>query len=258
MRLVCRAGYLKDHDHSPTCIQQHSSRPNDNNCTAYASNGGGNSRLALTGPSGFDKVCHKVLDLGNQRLDMCKSQLQLQLTPQWNFFLSRKHNDFLMDIFCRSRDFSETNLRNLNAVRMYLQVATVVDIATADGQYLNTKTLHANKLTTCWLVWSWIRQPEITLSQRALWTKALRKHLTQSANNTCSVRQTCSKLCIPLGPWNAPSNQLWSHYCNEKQDLLYSVMASKLIVQHMREVTHTSSRHHLVFAKEFEETTITI
>lgn len=64
---------------------------------------------------------------------MGQHQMNLQLTNSWNFFLSRANDAFLMDIFQQSKSYSMLDLKNLNAVRMYLQVATVSDISTAEG-----------------------------------------------------------------------------------------------------------------------------
>jgi hypothetical protein len=180
-------------------------------------------------------------------------QIQLTLANNWNFYLSRRNDAFLMDIFRYSGDFSDADLRNLNAVRMYLQVATISDIASADGRQVTTEAYRAQKSTERQSKWNWIRQPVITTKQQKLWAHAVRKHLTMSSST-----QSPLVLRTRLGPWIAPPNQTWSYYYNSNQEVLYTVITPTQVSQHMRVATQQRKRHTMSFARESESTTFNI
>ncbi len=121
---------------------------------------------------------------------MCQFQIHLMLTHQWNFHVSRQSDAFLMDIFRTSGAFSEVDLRNINAVQMHLQVVTISDIATADGQYVTADTYNAKKSSTQKSKWSRIRQLSITAKQAKLWKRAIQQHLTTSVSPQPILQRT--------------------------------------------------------------------
>ena len=55
-----------------------------------------------------------------------------EFADAWNHNLTRHQDSFIMDKFSATK-YSISELRNLNAVRLHLQVATVAKISTADG-----------------------------------------------------------------------------------------------------------------------------
>ncbi len=91
-----------------------------------------------------------------------KNQIQVTLTDSWIFRLPRKNNKFLMDIFRESKTFSNQERRQLNIVRIYLQVATVSDISTAVGNHITEKAFQASRNFHQRSRYKWIRQLEIT------------------------------------------------------------------------------------------------
>ncbi len=76
------------------------------------------------------------------------NQLQLQMASSWNFPIPRGGDQFLMDVFRCSKAFSAQDLVNLNAVCIFLQVATVSDITAADGKSIVNLALLAQRNPT--------------------------------------------------------------------------------------------------------------
>jgi hypothetical protein len=154
---------------------------------------------------------------------MRKHQLSLEMTENWNFTLSRERDEFLMDKFRQSGHFFPKELLHLNSVRLYLQVATIADIATADGQSICATYMLANPCTHRRSRWSWSRQPTISQHQRDLWRRALRLTLLCP---TSGVHQTNSenfgRLRDPVGAWVFPPNQVWSCYYDSRRECLYT------------------------------------
>ena len=93
------------------------------------------------------------------------NQIQLEISSLWNFPLQRGGDMFIMDTFRQSGQFSGKDLINLNAVRLYLQVGTLADITSADGQSIDEYAHRAHKCPYRLSSLTWIRQPEISLHQ---------------------------------------------------------------------------------------------
>ncbi len=104
---------------------------------------------------------------------MGKNQIQIQLASTWNFHNARINDWFLMDMFNNSGHFLERELRHLNAVRMYMKVTTLSDIATAVGQHVTSNSYNAIPFDNRTSKVQWPCQPHITLSHQALWKRAL-------------------------------------------------------------------------------------
>jgi hypothetical protein len=132
---------------------------------------------------------------------MATNQLSLQFTNSWNFRIARDHDAFLMDIFCTSNLWCDSDMCALNAVQLHLQVATLSDIVTADGLRIDPEALLATPSTSHKSTLNWIRQPTITDSQRQLWHQAIKLFLDKH-----------DRLLQPLGPWHSEPNQQWSFY----------------------------------------------
>jgi hypothetical protein len=100
---------------------------------------------------------------------MATHQLSLEFTNSWNFrTIARDHDVFLMDVFRRSGRWCDSDMRDLNAVQLHLQVATLSDICTADGKRINFEAFQATPSTTRTSPLLWIRQPNISDHQRTL------------------------------------------------------------------------------------------
>ena len=146
---------------------------------------------------------------------MARHQLSLEFKTSWNFRLARDKDAFLMDVFRLDGRWVDSDMRALNAVRLYLKVATLADICTAEGSSFDPDAFQANPSTTRTSPLLWIRQPLITDSQRMLWKEALSTLLDKH-----------NRLHTPLGPWHSEPNQQWQHYYSENRDSLLSFIDS--------------------------------
>ncbi len=137
---------------------------------------------------------------------MGRHQIQLQLDSPLNFPLSRAHDLFLMDVFRCSGAFTASDLKNSNAVCIILQVASVSDIATADGKLIQELAIKAQKSSNRKSNLQSIRQLEITTTQKKLWQQALQHTLLVGQ---LSVTETNRRLLFPLGEWLEQLHQTW-------------------------------------------------
>jgi hypothetical protein len=110
-----------------------------------------------------------------------------------------------MDI-ATSMQFKRQELVDINLVRIYLQVCTISDIATAVGGSIHLSAWKVEPFSDRRSNLSFPRQEKPTSSQRGLWRKVLHHIL-------CSQPST-TNLCLkqPLGIWCAPSNMVWESY----------------------------------------------
>jgi hypothetical protein len=170
-------------------------------------------------------------------------QLQLQMPGLWNFPQPQKDDAFLMDVFLRSGTFSSKDLVNLNAVRLYLQVATLSDISSAHGRSIDRHALGAEKHPYRKSILSCVWQPIITSEQRKLWIKAL---------SSCFLRTRepggQGRLTHPLGPWIGSSHQRWRYYYNQNTDKLEAPISAQQARAYARSNT-VSRRHTMSFQR---------
>jgi hypothetical protein len=110
-----------------------------------------------------------------------------------------------MDI-ATSMQFKRQELVDINLVRIYLQVCTISDIATAVGGSIHLSAWKVEPFSDRWSNLSFPRQETPTSSQRGLWRKVLHHILCPQPSTT--------NLCLkqPLGIWCAPSNMVWESY----------------------------------------------
>jgi hypothetical protein len=118
---------------------------------------------------------------------------------------ARLHDKFIMDI-ATSMPFKRQELVDINLVRIYLQVCTISDIATAIGGSIHLSAWKVEPFSDRRSNLSFPCQETPTSSQRGLWRKVLR-HIP------CPQPST-TNLCLkqPLGIWCAPSNMVWESY----------------------------------------------
>jgi hypothetical protein len=126
------------------------------------------------------------------------------------------------------RAFTPMELRHINAVRIHLQVATLSEIATADGKRITDDVMRGIKSTsrTSELT-NWIRQPKTTKEQRRLWNSALSKYFLHNESHI---------LKTPLGSWIDNPTQQWATYYDLKKQVLYCRGSSGFIYEHMNQV----------------------
>ncbi len=164
--------------------------------------------------------------LTNMRTFMGHHQLSLQFQDNWNFVLSRERDAYLMDLFRCSGLFNKLDLRPLNAVGLFLQVATVADVATADGCYIKEEFYIGQQCKSRMSRWSWPRQPIVTHYQINLWKRACRMLLIQQSDSSRLVPLS-PRLLVPLGAWTDVPNQIWdTHYDPQRECLLMQAQGS--------------------------------
>jgi hypothetical protein len=78
-----------------------------------------------------------------------------------------------MDEVRRLGVYDDKQLFDINAVCMYLQVMTLLDIVDAKGQQISEEAFKGTKLLDRYSALKWPRQPVITTKQRNLWKAAL-------------------------------------------------------------------------------------
>ena len=143
------------------------------------------------------------------------------------------------------------HLRNLNAIRLFLQVATLADISSADGKTILNNVLYGQPLADRKSLLNWPRQPSITATQTLLWRKALLATFTTDIR----FKQQCNGigplLRQPLGAWIDQPNQEWCHYYDSAQQVLLIPSVDGTARSHPRLVSR-SSRTLVDFASNFE------
>ena len=123
----------------------------------------------------------------------------------------REYDRHVMNIFDDWK-LSKQDLKNLNACRLFLQVITVADIATQNGNHIEEcyKECRHNRES----VLTWPVQIEPTNKQKKLWTRMI------------------DRLCIgenlitSLGRWTSPTHQIWEH--------MVEVPEGRLLIKKMR------------------------
>ncbi len=142
------------------------------------------------------------------RTFMGKYQLSLQMNDHWISSCHEK-DAYLLDIFRQSGLFTTQDLKNLNAVWVFLQVATITDIATVDGVFIHSDFYQASRCQKRVSKWSWPRQPTIATSQQGLQRKALRDTILMDQLELHGSGAKLQQLKTPLGAWIAETNQHW-------------------------------------------------
>jgi hypothetical protein len=122
------------------------------------------------------------------------------------------HDEFIMDAMRERGSCSATELQRLNACRMWLQVARVSDIASADGKFLRNECLVGSTSSPFQSRSDWPRQGQPPKQWWFLWKKKIK--LVLSCNGVSS------KLRCPLGKWNAAMNM-------DEWDEVFSAMSGK-------------------------------
>jgi hypothetical protein len=105
-----------------------------------------------------------------------------------------------------SMPFKQQELVDINLVRIYLQVCTISDIATAVGGSIHLSAWKVEPFSDRRSNLSLPHQETPTSSQRGLWRKVLHHILCPQPSTT--------NLCLkqPLGIWCASSNMVWESY----------------------------------------------
>jgi hypothetical protein len=119
---------------------------------------------------------------------------------------ARQHDQFIMDITALMQ-FKRQELVDIHLVRIYLQVCTISDIATAVGGSIHLSAWKVEPFSDRRSNLSFPRQEMPTSNQRGLWRKVL-------CHILCPPQPLTTNLCLkqPLGIWCAPSNMVWESF----------------------------------------------
>lgn len=130
------------------------------------------------------------------------------LTTSWTPKLQQEHDIFLME-YCLSWNCLISKLHIWNHCRLYLQVTTLSDIATANGIYILPEAKLGRFLLDRTSSLNWPEQQQPSRSDWNLWNQEL------------SYRETRGKLTKALGQWVTPAHQTWRSFLNQTTNRLY-------------------------------------
>lgn len=123
---------------------------------------------------------------------------------------TRRGNDqHLMDI-AQQTEWTDRQLKQINNCRVYLQVTTVAEIATARGEALQEQAIEF-KSTTSRSTQYWPVQQRPGKDARAIWKKFL-----------ATLSYPSNKLQQSLGQWTNTDNRTWPNYYDETNNCIYS------------------------------------
>jgi len=114
---------------------------------------------------------------------------------------------FLMDYFI-SQKLSQHDLKKLNECRLFLQVITLSDIASADGRYIVPEVKAGSKIQFRESILTWPTQGRPGPASWRLWRQSL------------SYLEERGRLITPLGPWISQPHQQWKTYMDLRTDTL--------------------------------------
>jgi hypothetical protein len=113
--------------------------------------------------------------------------------------LRRVGDKFLIDSFHR-HGFKGKQLVRLNLCRLFLQVTTLADIATADGKFITHEARHGILDTTRPSYFTWPNQRDPLPKDWKEWRKAL-------SVSFCGGQDR--KLATPMGSWSDKQSDKW-------------------------------------------------
>ena len=124
-----------------------------------------------------------------------------------------------MDFILQTKRFTKDELSRINFCRLYLDVHTISDIATACGKFLNRRLLQGNlnHYTSISNNLGTIQQKPSCKRSWNLWRRA--------CTILCSNLKT-KRLTTPLGPWIIPYTKLrrqWWLYSRQTNPLLLAI-----------------------------------
>ena len=145
-----------------------------------------------------------IIDL-RQRLR--KIQASLWIEQSWVPKLQRVGDEALMDRFTAVAKVTRAQLRQCNAVRLYLRVVTISDLSDITGEYIPSEALQGDWQAGSSLMWPY--QPRPPKSFFATFRKLLRK--TFCSNTPIHhYHKDSMDLDYPLGEWLPVERNTWS------------------------------------------------
>jgi len=135
-----------------------------------------------------------------------RANASLDIENHWLPTLARASDQMLMDLVLQL-NFDHSQLRQLNACRLYLQVLTVSDISTADGCHLLPSACNGNR--------------DDHRISKLQWPNSVRPTNWSAWNKLLQHIGTGDRLSTPLGQWLADPHQQWSWFFNPATGSLF-------------------------------------
>jgi hypothetical protein len=143
---------------------------------------------------------------------------QIKETDPWTIPSAREHDHHIMDAVLKSPTISTSECARINYCRMYLQVTTLSDITTSDGNYIRYDVLMGEGDRTQRIEdIKWPYQEKPNTETWKLWEKTIRSLF-------CTHGQ---KLRQPLGQWTDPEITKWKYRYSHKTQALYRYSKSQ-------------------------------
>jgi hypothetical protein len=147
------------------------------------------------------------------------TQLSFSYSMRWVPPSPREHDQFIIDIF-RGKKLNDKDLVILNRCRLHLQVISLLDIVTVDGQYFTTKAINGVQDTSRVSSLSWPQQGRPRASDWTIWREQLETILQYG------------HLPLPLGNWVTASHQSWHHHVDQCFGALYVHCEEGMLTYH--------------------------
>ena len=147
----------------------------------------------------------------------CDAYIETNETIQ--IYNSERDSSLMEDFLLQ--DPSATELKTLNACRIYLRVTTLSDICTARGDTLTRNCWEGTHPTNA--IQLWPRQERPTTQSWSVWRKFI-STCYLADETTCRKKRKDLRLDTPLGPWYKeyqPSHS-WPYYINPFSLTIYS------------------------------------
>ena len=154
----------------------------------------------------------------NVRQRLAEMDATLWIEKKWAPALQRVGDRSLMECFVRIPGITRASLRKANAVRLYLRVVTIADLADVGGTFIP-----ANMLDGSWQAGSDFKWPFQPLPPNTFWI-TFRRCIRQSFCANCSPHSRASHsmdLDSPLGQWFPVPRNTWFPAYRTKESILW-------------------------------------
>jgi hypothetical protein len=149
--------------------------------------------------------------------------------------LLRIRDAIIMEVFTKSNKFKPWQMRILNRCRIYMNVITISDIATACGTAINwTRWRKENPAPVEYSPYKFPIQPKPDDTQMKVWISAIRKCIIISRKD--------KRLKIPLGDWTGRPRQRFEWYTRPNNFSLIHIPANGDPRQHIHKKAHHNSK----------------
>jgi hypothetical protein len=174
------------------------------------------------------------------RTGLAKIRGRIERTKETVFKPRRMDDLHIMDKICNCKRFTDTQIRKINACRLYLQVTLLSEITTPCGKHIETAYYQGALIDrTNWPTVQYPRQENPDKTSWALWRRAL--HLNH-------VRDDKKTLLVPLKQWQLAESYHNQWKWNYTTDELFRQDAK---TEHIiRYPLQKSGRRHFRFSKD--------